>query len=36
MAYVNGEAREQATLFPERIEDYVGRDNLFSKSIDTF
>lgn len=27
MSYVNGEPREQVTLFPERIEDYVGRDN---------
>lgn len=27
MAYINGEAREQATLFPERIEDYVAKDN---------
>jgi transposase len=27
MAYVNGEPREQSNLFPERIEDYVSRDN---------
>jgi transposase len=27
MAYVNGEPREQANLFPERIEDYVSEDN---------
>ncbi|HEY7159687.1 MAG TPA: IS1182 family transposase [Acidobacteriota bacterium] len=27
MGYIKGEPREQSTLFPERIEDYVGKDN---------
>ena len=27
MAYVKGQPREQATLFPERVEDYIGKDN---------
>ena len=27
MAYVEGRNREQGTLLPERVEDYVGEDN---------
>jgi transposase len=27
MKYVEGEAREQLTLLPDSIEDYIGEDN---------
>jgi transposase len=34
-AFKSGESREQPTLFPARIEDYVGPDNLV-RAIDSF
>ena len=33
--FIEGENRNQATLFPERIDDYVGEDNAV-RVIDVF
>ena len=40
--FINGESRSQATLFPERIDDYINEENpvrvidVFVDSIDLF
>ena len=34
-AFIEGEARTQATLFPERLDDYIAEDNAV-RVIDVF
>lgn len=35
VGFIEGEARTQATLFPERLDDYIGKDNPI-RVIDVF